>query len=229
MTTSQDEKDGAGDDDDDTTFSCQIDKIQILCRFDRKTLKVQITCVDAAADTEEKILFQWTEISLKNFEEIHGLSRVLLLLPDKCATAIAINNEDLPPPDNGDFLLQLVKDLLLFYSAEQFKKNETKGFVESIEELICQIEHLMTFLKERQSPELILETTKLFLHKCDKVYLAVLFYLDFVHPELLAIQRGKSTAVSSQELFTTSKISILKRYKEKNLSHEFATLSENTF
>ena len=224
-----DEDRGAGAVDDDTTFSCQIDKVQILCSFDRNTLKVQITCIvatDDDDDAEEKILFQWTELTLKHFEEIHGLLRVLLLLPDKCATAIAINNEDLPPPDSGAFLLQLVKDLLLFYSSDKFKQKESKGFVESIEDLIQKIDNLMLLLNARESAELIFETTTLLIQKCDKIYLALLFYLNFVHDELIAIERGTSTATSRQELFVKANSSTLKRY-EKNLSHEFTTLSIN--
>jgi hypothetical protein len=40
---------------------------------------------------------------------------VVLLTPDKLATAIAINKEDLPDPDDGGFLVQLVQDLVTFY------------------------------------------------------------------------------------------------------------------
>jgi len=221
----RDEDAGAGA--DDNIFSCQIGNVQILCSFDRNIFKAQITCIAndvTLPQSKKKILFQWTELMLKHFEEIHGLSRVLLLLPDKCATAIAINNEDLPPPDSGDFLLQLVKDLWLFYSSDRIIRKESKGFVETIQELIQNIDQLMILLNSRESAELILETTELLVNKCDKIYLVVLFYLDFVHAELLSIQRGTSTEVSRQELFDKAKNSILKKY-EHNLSDEFAKLS----
>ena len=35
--------------------------------------------------------------------------------PDKLTTALAINKEDLPDPDDGGFLVQLVVDLVVFY------------------------------------------------------------------------------------------------------------------
>ena len=54
-------------------------------------------------------------LNLKSFEVMHGLSRVAMLVPDKLATAIAINKENLPDPDDGGFLVQLVEDLVVFY------------------------------------------------------------------------------------------------------------------
>ena len=57
----------------------------------------------------------WT-VNLLSFESVHGISRVVKLLPDKLATAIAINKENLPDPkDDGTFMIVLVIDLLKFY------------------------------------------------------------------------------------------------------------------
>jgi hypothetical protein len=58
-------------------------------------------------------------LNLESFEVMHGLSRIVLLLPDKIATAIAINNEVLPDPDDGTYLIQLVVNLLKFYQDQQ--------------------------------------------------------------------------------------------------------------
>lgn len=56
------------------------------------------------------------DLDLESFEVMHGLSRVVLLLSDKIATAIEINKEDLPDPnDDGGFLIQLVINLVKFY------------------------------------------------------------------------------------------------------------------
>ena len=55
-------------------------------------------------------------VDLSSFEAIHGISRVVKLVPDKLATAIAINRENLPDPtDDGTFMIVLVIDLLKFY------------------------------------------------------------------------------------------------------------------
>jgi hypothetical protein len=50
------------------------------------------------------------------FEAIDGISRIVKLIPEKLATAIEINQENLPDPkDDGSFLIVLVIDLLKFY------------------------------------------------------------------------------------------------------------------
>ncbi len=53
------------------------------------------------------------KICAKNVDEIDR--RVVLLTPDKLATAIAIFKEKLPHPDSGAFLVVLVIDLVKFY------------------------------------------------------------------------------------------------------------------
>ena len=65
-------------------------------------------------------LLKWLwEVDLKSFEPIHGMSRIAKLIPDKLATAIAINNENLKDPkDDGSFLIDLVLKLLVFYQAQ---------------------------------------------------------------------------------------------------------------
>ena len=56
------------------------------------------------------------DLNLDSFEVMHGLSRVVLLLPDKIATAIEVNKENFPDPnDDGGFLIQLVRNLVKFY------------------------------------------------------------------------------------------------------------------
>ena len=56
------------------------------------------------------------DLNLDSFEVMHGLSRVVLLLPEKIATAIEVNKENFPDPnDDGGFLIQLVLNLVKFY------------------------------------------------------------------------------------------------------------------
>ena len=58
---------------------------------------------------------QWT-VSERHFEEIHGLSRVVLVIPDKVVTTFAVI-QDLYPQrsDNEGFLIGLVLDLCKRY------------------------------------------------------------------------------------------------------------------
>lgn len=65
--------------------------------------------------------WEWT-LDLKNFEQVHGISRIAKLLPDKLATSIEINKERLPnPKDDGSFLIDLVLKLLKIYQ-DQLQK-----------------------------------------------------------------------------------------------------------
>ena len=65
--------------------------------------------------TKTNEIWKW-ELDLKSFEPVHGMSRVAKLVPDKLATALAINQENLPKPDDdGSFMIDLVKNLAEFY------------------------------------------------------------------------------------------------------------------
>jgi hypothetical protein len=78
------------------------------------------------------------KLDLKSFEVMHGLSRVALLVPDKIATAIEINKEDLPDPDDGTFLIQLVEDLVVFYKGKlsrDVSEDNNENFDTRIEQL----------------------------------------------------------------------------------------------
>jgi len=64
------------------------------------------------------IFWIWV-VDLKSFEPVHGLSRVVRLIPDKLATAIEINKENLDDPkDDGSFLVDLVTKLLKYYQGQ---------------------------------------------------------------------------------------------------------------
>jgi len=53
---------------------------------------------------------------MNNFEEIHGMSRVVKLIPDKFVTALAINKENLQnAEDDGSFLIHLIIKLIRQY------------------------------------------------------------------------------------------------------------------
>jgi hypothetical protein len=55
-------------------------------------------------------------VSLRSFEPIHGVSRVVKLVGDKLGTAMDLNSENLPDPkDDGTFLVDLVLDLCKFF------------------------------------------------------------------------------------------------------------------
>lgn len=56
--------------------------------------------------------FSWV-LTNKHYECVHGFFRVLLMLPDKLATALRVRELELPDPeDDGQFLIRLLLDLL---------------------------------------------------------------------------------------------------------------------
>jgi hypothetical protein len=66
-------------------------------------------------------------LNLESFEAVHGMSRIVKLIPDKLATAIAINREELTDPeDDGSFLVNLVTKLMIFYK-DLVRKHDSKN------------------------------------------------------------------------------------------------------
>ena len=162
-------------------YSTDINGILFECIIDRNSLRASIKCVK-----DNLQLFQWPNITLKNFEQVHGLSRVLMLIPDKLATAIEINKEHLPD-DTGDFLSQLVVKLLIFYSSEKFQR-ENPEISASILHLIDDFSHFETQLNNRREEEAKL-SAYLILDEGDPMLSACRIYVNFLHPELAKIQR----------------------------------------
>ena len=98
-------------------------------------------------------------VDLDSFEAIHGLSRIVKLIPDKLATAIQISLENLPDPkDDGSFLIVLVIDLLKFYQDlihKQTLKNlegaTNLALKESNEQIVHEV--VKSQLKNESNPE----------------------------------------------------------------------------
>lgn len=58
----------------------------------------------------------------QDFEVIHGLSRIVKLIPDKLITALSICRLELPDPkDNGSYLINLIIELLEHYKNVHIK------------------------------------------------------------------------------------------------------------
>jgi hypothetical protein len=81
-------------------------------------------------------------LNLESHEVMHGLSRVVLLLPDKIATAIAINKEDLPDPDDGTFLIQIVVNLVKFYQDLQSRWDRRLQLGDNDDIIVSRLEEL---------------------------------------------------------------------------------------
>jgi hypothetical protein len=163
---------------EDKIISCQIEERQTLAT---------VTCF---SKNSAKVVFRWTNIGVDNFEEIHGLSRILLMFPDKLATACAINEEYLTPPDSGSFLVGLVHKLLTFYATVNSRRKISTTFVDTVNELIHMCELFAECLDYWRPQQELFVLAHAILDKCKLFFAAVKFYLNYLHRELLNRIRG---------------------------------------
>ena len=156
-------------------------------------------------------------LNLKSFEIMHGLTRVVRLMPDKLATAMTINKENLPDPDDGGFLVGLVVDLVTFYrdkmalqvQQEENAENTTSrvinfgaenqqilsvdgesiGVLEILNGLLCKMSLFQINLSERNEEGITFYAHQV-LQMADDILEFATAYLDFIHPLYLDIERN---------------------------------------
>ena len=190
--------------------------------------------------------------NLKSFEVMHGLSRVVMLIPDKLATAIAINKEQLPDPDDGGFLIKLVIDLLAFYISavrpisilcsdntssrieDLTTRDDTHIF--SCPEATVELSDILIEFKDkleqfksslsRRSDEAIMCDSQVILQMSDSILEVSNAYMDFVHPIYLDIERHGT--FNEQKIDELRKKINEKLDEQKNkLRDEFAALTRS--
>jgi hypothetical protein len=173
----------------DVRIEFDLDKI-ILCQIEEKqTPRATVTCF---YENSSKVVFRWTNIGIDNFEEIHGLSRILLLLPEKLATACEINGEYLAPPDSGSFLLSLVNNLLVFYEQINSRRTISTSFADTLNDLIYMCQLFAECLDYWRPQQEIIALAHVILDKCELFFAAVKLYLNYLHPELVKLSRGSA-------------------------------------
>ena len=190
--------------------------------------------------------------TLKSFEVMHGLSRVMLLVPDKLATAISINKECLQDPvDDGRFLIDLVQNLVTFYKERHFRQNfpleidcesvwvditgsrhdefnnheMTSELFDVLSEFSIALDTFKHNLKDRDEDE-ITSSARAILQMADHVLEVSNTYMDFIHPMMLDIERNRVfNVVKCKELKMTLQE---KMSEQKNkLSREFCVLTNS--
>ncbi len=183
------------------------EKIKFLLAIDRSQVRAQIHCMSTSnaegeeeEEEEEESILEWNNLTLNSFELIHGFSRVCKLLPDKLATAIVVNKEELKSTnDSGAFLIELVQDLTRFYTSDRFIR-QTPCVTQTIEELNTKLDFLRNFLNGWHTDSATI-ASKSMVKKIDVFYKACLLYIEFLHPELRAVQRDRNSSKGS-ELFS---------------------------
>jgi hypothetical protein len=142
-------------------------------------------------------------VDLKCFESIHGVFRIVKLIPDKLATAIAINKEHLSDPkDDGSFLVELVLKLLPFYQ-EQVQNNccgqkseievsrqeetmKKNNFLDILNQLSNELKSFNELLKTREN-DVIKKQAEKILKLADNLQIFCQVYLEVVHPTLIQV------------------------------------------
>lgn len=83
-------------------------------------------------------------VDLRHFESVHGMSRVAKLMPDKVATALAINQEkSLSQSEDGSFLIDLVIKLASVYRGQA--KHLKDDRVEAEQDIGVQTDTIFSF------------------------------------------------------------------------------------
>ena len=158
--------------------------------------------------------------TLKSFEVMHGLSRVMLLVPDKLATAISINKECLQDPvDDGRFLIDLIQNLVTFYKERHLRQNFPLEIdCESVWVDIAGSRHEEFNNHEMTSDEdEITASARAILQMADSLLEVSNTYMDFIHPMMLDIERNR--------VFNVDKCNELKMILEEKLSEQKNKLS----
>ena len=226
---------------------------EFLTTSDSRSYRVNIHCSKIYLFHGSQENMWEIKVNLKTFEIIHGLSRITKLVPDKLATAIAINKEELyDPEDDGGFLIQLVIDLIDYYITSLNRQDlfitDCEDSLDSrLEDIAEESENVFTL------PEVIIELLDLvieyknkllsikralrlrneedfkreglsLLRMSDRILEVCNVYLDFVHPIYLDIERhGMFDETKIEDL---KKKIVLKLAEKKNkLQDEFDILT----
>jgi len=207
----------------------EVSKVKFVLGVDRAQVCAQIHCMSTDADDdeeeeeeeEEDCIIEWNNLSLHSFEVIHGFSRVCKLLPDKLATALAVNKENLKATnDSGAVLIEIVQDLLAFYQNARFQVHSAP-----VTRTIGGVNLTLNYLKDHLNAwdsERAKVTIDSILKNIESYYKACMLYIDFLHPELLAIQRD-SNSCDGQRLFQSA-VDKLVQKSATHLRDEFYSL-----
>jgi hypothetical protein len=164
----------------------------------------------------------WKKLKLSSFELIHRVTRIILLLPDKFATALAICKEQIPG-ETGEFLIDLVLKLLEDTLTEGQQRNSAyhSAFIATISGLIQELEEIklcIRFSRIDDANILILS----FLKKCDLVYETCCLYIKFCHSEVLHLQRTGNFSILIVYKFLL--IATISNSREKNVYDQYVQI-----
>ena len=197
-------------------------------------------------------VWSW-HLTMRHFEAVHGMSRVVRLVPDKLATAAAINKEGLV--EDGSFLIQLVINLMDVYctQADRLKDaadlngnhterlfsfgfedhveadgEEVDGEPQSFEQVLDDMRTEMVVMKqtlERRDMQLFRTQALAILRKCDIIRIMSTIFLDFVHPVWIRQNRARLAEMEDVEPTRVWVRDRLTRSGPHHLENEFLQLA----
>lgn len=169
----------------------------------------------------------WSVKIRKDFEVIHGVSRIVRLIPDKLATAIAIANERLP--HDGSYLVQIVSDLLATFREKAAKthpagNHDDDMLLDCLDDLKRRLEAFDVALRARKPIPVLKEAAKNDVDVCDRIFQMCHAFLDFVHPTSLALKIEGPERFEERALKTAEVLETFYRDNEDLLSRELQGL-----
>ena len=176
--------------------------------------------------------FTWI-VDPADFGVIHGLSRVVRLIPDKVVTSRILYEERIPEPYDSGWLIQLVLNLLTTYRQDHARRQgpiqREQGLRRYHRELVLALDdgheveegagvnlngtidtlqHCLTDVQqstEEGDPEIYWQIAESVAEFADQVREICLVYTDLVHPLLIRAGRGIVEAGFEQNRCTTVK------------------------
>jgi hypothetical protein len=185
--------------------------------FDESTNKYSFSIKVLDSDDEEVIF--WPNLNLQHFEVLHMMTRIFLLLPDKIATAIEIEAENIPG-DSGSFLIELVVKLIEDALIKARHCNLPNAFVSNISNLYEDLRDISQSFDERN---ISFDQIKQFLIECQLSYNLSKIYADCCHSQLIYLSRFGCFSPQLSE----SLQNVLDTIIEKNLLWEYQLLTAN--
>jgi len=169
-------------------------------------------------DCNDEILM-WSGITVDHFDIVHRITRILMLIPDKLATACAIAEKKLPD-DSGDFLINLVTNLYDKAIEEAIQKNYPNSFISSILDLREELRDITVGFVSRDIDQHGIEE---FLKRCQPVLNAAKIIADWGHSEMVHVSRYQTfSADASKKLFD-----LCSKLYSRNLLSEYLELLHN--
>ena len=169
-------------------------------------------------NSHDESVLEWFGIKLAHYEQLHMLSRILPMLPDKIATARQIAAENIEG-DSGVFLLVLVNNLYSRTVDDIIQKHYPDSFIESVVALQTTFRDIITSFEEFHINEQMISE---FLFDCQPVLNALYLFLDWAHSQLINLHR---TGEFSPEVYNSLRTLCLNKFP-KTLILEYSQLTE---